>query len=189
MKPMDTKPQIIAVMSIEEAIAGDNCPHCGQADRRVYEHIRTCSEAHKNIDLDKNTDRNCRWATHDLCGKVLVLRRQDGLCLVENDHSRYVVPISSLHFGMLSRLIDEIEEYDLATEEIEKLINILRIKGKGKIKIPPHPELWPGCRLEVQMGQATKIASIKVKRGACYLCETEDGVSVLISPKNILGIK
>lgn len=188
MKSETTAAPVVQALNLEQALAGETCPYCGQPRKNLLDHIDTCQEAIANKELEKNTPRS-QWAMHQTCGKVFVLSYQQGLCVVEGDTGRFVVPLNSLKFGGLSRLIDSIEEAELAPDEIERLINILRIKAKGTIKIPLYPELWPGCRVEAQLGEHVRTLKVKTKRGGCYLAEIEGrGTSVNIAPKDILRI-
>lgn len=178
---------VIVAFTTEEAIAGEVCPYCGKAEKKIREHIETCEEAQKNKAIQKRADKSLKWAYHDLCGKCFVINRSDGLCIIENDYTRYCVPISSLRFGAMSEIVEMIEEYDLSLDECEKLINIIRIKSSNQASIPNFPQLWPGCEVEVQMGNMVKTGRVKKRNGSNYKIEVGNkGKIVNISPKHII---
>ena len=170
-------------MNIEQAASGNSCPYCGGKKHKECEQMKSCHE------VDLKIPKSDKWAIHKNCGKVLIMSRKHGLCLIEGDDGiRYVVPITSLQFGGLSAIIELIESTTLAQEELESLLNLIRLKAKD-FKQPQHPELWPGCVIEIQLGQHIKQATVQGRNGPCYwvLPEgSEEGVNV--SPKSILRI-
>lgn len=184
-----TRP-VLPAINIDDVLNGDICPYCGIQDKGILQHIRTCNHAKCDIETARTIDSSHHWAIHETCGKVMVLARRDGLCLIENGEGRYVVPLPSLKFGTLSRLLDQIESADLAQDEVEILINILRVQSREfGSKFPSHPQLWPGCRVEIQLGDQIKPALIKAIRGNGYLAQIEGGdKTVNISPKHIVRL-
>ena len=180
--------QCVKTLIIEHALVGSLCPYCGVTCRHIREHIQACRERRKNIEIDSKTPAE-RWASHPRLGKVMFIERQEGLCLVEGDSGRYVVPIASLTTGQLSAALQAIEDIDLAPEEITHLINTLRIKAKSLDKLPRYPELWPGCTVEIQMGDTVRKATIQYKRGPLYYAIVDDNdVGVNISSKEVLKL-
>jgi len=179
----------IKAISIELALSNNQCPYCGKILEDLLNHIKTCPERDRNIEHESGIDPSDRWAMHDILGKVFILSTKDGLGLVEGDCGRHVVPIIALKTGQLSAIIELIEETDLSEEETGQLINALRIKSKTLAKIPRYPILHNGCRIEIQMGEHVKSATIKGKCGPCYRAHPDGHDSGLnVSPKAILRI-
>ena len=172
--------------SIELALTNDHCPYCGSHAKRLDKHLEDCRRKQQNLEYSKITKSTDKWAVHEECGKVMILHRSHGLCLVEADGGRYVVPIMSLKFGALSHLVSQIENADLSDDEASILINILRVKAK-EYHIPKHPDLWNGCRVEIQLGEHVKSAVIVEKNGNNYVAEVGTK-RVNIAPKNIIRI-
>jgi len=180
--------QCVKTLTIEHALVGSVCPYCGVTCKHIREHTKACRERRKNIEIDSKMPSE-RWATHPILGKVMFIRRHEGLCLIEGDSGRYVVPIASLKTGQLSAALQAIEDIDLAPEEIAHLINTLRIKAKSLGKLPRYPELWPGCEVEIQMGDTVRQATIQYKRGPLYYAIVNDNdVGVNISNKEVLKL-
>ena len=130
-----------------------------------------------------------RWATHYECGRVLIIESHEGLCLIEADSGRHVVPISSLKFGALGRIIEALEVNTFAQDELEQLISILLVKSRH-FKIPEHAQLWPGVRIELQLGALVRQATIKKSSGNNSYIAVVDGhdKSINITTKNILRV-
>lgn len=171
----------VAALTIEEALAGSQCPYCGETPKEnPKEHLEACRS--KSDPTPKP-----QWAYHIHCGKVMVLAQQDGLCLVENAYGRYVVPSRSLQCSSFSKVMEAIEEHELSIDEIEKLINILRIQTNDQVNIPKSPKLWPGCQVEVKMGTQNKVCTIGCAKGSMYRAAV-DGKTINISPKHIIRI-
>lgn len=175
--------------SIDLALNGDKCPYCGKSAKMLDKHLEKCSERKKNIEVNKKEGCNEKWGMHEDYGKCFILSKHNGLCLIEAESGRYVVPITSLHMGLLGNILDHIEKTDLSIDEIEKIINALRIKSKNEAKVPKYPDLWPGARIEAQFGNSVKAVTIKYKRGDQYIV-TEDAseTKINIPPNHILRI-
>lgn len=130
-----------------------------------------------------------KWAMHKSHGKVLILNQIDGLCLIESDSGRYVSAASLLVAGQLSPILKAIEDTELADEEIDQLIRVLRIKIKDYTKLSKLPELWPGCQIEIQMGEQVHKARIESKCGSCYVVMPDGRDSTInVSPKQIIRL-
>jgi hypothetical protein len=184
-----TQQLAIRAVSIELALSSGHCPYCGKAQGDLSNHLKVCPEYSRNIEHAKDMDPSDKWGMHDAIGKVFILSTENGLSLVEGDFGRYVVPVCALKTGQLSAIIETIENTDLSEEEIGQLINALRVKSKTLIAIPRYPELKPGCRIEIQLGNHIKAATIKRKCGPSYRAHPDGHSSGLnVSPKQILRI-
>lgn len=185
---IEQKPITLKANCIDDVFAGETCPYCGQNSKKLLEHISKCPETELNRQTADNAEAS-RWAMHEGCGKVMVLDTREGLALIESDYNRYVVPIKTLRCGHLSRIIEQVEDADLTEEESTCLINVLRIRAKDFNKSPGYPELTPGCRIEVKLGDFVKKATIKARRNGGYLA-VPDGtdIGVNITTKHIVRL-
>jgi len=180
------KSVIVTATSIQEAIDSEICPHCGSDN----DHGQECEDATQNKLLQDEIEPRVRWALHPECGRVLVIEYNNGLCVIETDEGRRVSPIRCLEFGCLNKAINVIDDLQLSNDQIEKLINVLRIRCKT-LKLPKYPELWPGCQIEVQMGRFVNVATITEKRGNTYVCVADaptGHVTLNVSHKQIIGL-
>lgn len=182
-----SKPAVVAAYNIEFALNGDKCPYCG-LNGKVSTHIKECKERDKNIAAAAKL-KTARWAMHKSHGKVLILDHSDGLCLIESESGRYVSAASLLVAGQLSPILKAIESTELSDEEIDELVRALRIKIKDYTKLSKLPELWPGCQIEIQMGEKVHKATVNSKMGSVYVV-TPDGrdSSLNVSPKQIIRL-
>ena len=170
------------------ALEGSICPHCGKQCDELLGHIRHCTKAVEDRKIDSNTSKQL-WAVHDSLGKVMVLERGNGLCLVEGELGRCVVSISSLVFGALSEVLGVLEQQQLSDDEIAYIINTLRLQSSNRIKIPNSPELPIGSIVEVQMGKHVKRGDVVKKVGSCYAVSINGHKHTInISFKNILKV-
>ncbi len=178
---------ITKVNYLQDAYDGDTCPYCGTKAQDLSKHISKCKVAKQN---QKAEYTQSQWALHEVAGKVMVLSITDGLALVENDAGRYAIPVLELQFtDELGPILQTIENSSLSDSAIEKLINILRVKNKSFMKLPAYPELWPGCRVELRMGNKVQKATIDKRRGKGYVAIVDGYLTgITIYNKNIVGI-
>jgi len=182
----------ISAFSIEDALAGEQCPYCGyihEGDRQA--HYNNCQERQDNIEIDTATDRNDRWAFHQTYGRVLVISREQGLCVICADFGppRQVLPINMLEFGAHTRILDSIEEAELSDDQISTIINALRMKLSNFTTLPKYPKLWPGCRIELQLGNTIHRATIKKCNINNYIIVVDGrDTGMNISPKQIVRV-
>jgi len=182
MQPETTGIQAYNVDSIYEA---DNCPHCGERTDDITAHLERCEAAAKDRAHMARLE-GVRWAIHKTLGKVLIVGRRDGMCLVASVNGRYAVPASSIN-NHLGRLIDTIKQLDLNDEEMDQLINELRIMS-GRFQKLSWPALRPGNCVEIEAGKKHYLITIEKKRGSCYVGRMRDGSTVNISPRDIVRI-
>ena len=178
----------VRAFDIESALADNRCPYCGKTVQDLLNHIRQCDERMKNVKFDASLGAE-RWAMHEIFGKALILNKSDGLCLIESDSGRFVVPATSLSVGQLNKVLGVLDETELSDDELCRIINLLRVKVKDFTKVPQLPELWPGCQVEIQLGDRTHRATIRTKKKCGYVAVPEgreDGIN--ISNKHILRI-
>ena len=192
MKESQLKLSIVTkAFNIEDALTNEKCPYCGHIHKESRQiHYDNCVERQKNLETDK-TAKNDRWAFHQIYGRVLIVGREYGLYVICADYGpeRQVVPINALKFGVHTKILEAIEETELPEEEIETVINILRVKLKNFTKLPKYPKLWPGCRVEIQFGDYIRKATIKSCKTNSYTAVADGKTSVVnISPKHIIRI-
>ena len=112
-----------------------------------------------------------RYGLHDECGRCMILETREGLCLVENDARRYVVPANTLGIGCVASVLQVIESRDLNTEQLQEVIQHLMVKAK-KTKI--GTVYRRGMRVEFKHDKGFSIGRINRRHGLYgYIVEIE----------------
>lgn len=160
------------------------CPFCQAKVKNLSSHFKHCDKHSKSIAVEAQRG----WALHNICGKVLVLNIMDGLCLFESESGRYVSPATNFKFGVVGETISFLEEAQLSDDEIDTIINMLRLKRKEFGSLPEYPELWRGCEVEIQAGDNIHRATIVKFLSPGYMVTLETGLEISVQPRHIIRI-
>jgi len=175
---------IIKANSIEEVLTGATCPFCHATKTEMPGHLMGCEE-YANFG---GPDAECGWAVHYAYGKVLVLNIADGLCLFESPEGRFVSTTASFQFGTISETISHLENADLSDEEIDTVINMLRLKRKEFGSLSEYPKLWKGCKVDIVAGDNVHQATVSKFLNPGYMVVLESGLEISVQPKHIIRI-
>ncbi len=175
---------IIKANSIEEILIGSICPFCRAKAKNLSKHFEECDKHAGSVTI--KADRG--WSVHNVCGKSLIIDVIDGLCLFVSDSGQYVSPAINFQFGALGKAISYLEDANLSDDEIDTVINILRLNRKEFGSLSEYPELWKGCKVDIVAGDNIHQATINKFLNPGYMVVLESGLEISIQPKHIIRI-
>lgn len=131
---------------------------------------KPCLQAAQKLDHERKSN-GCTWALHDELGRCMILKIDDGLCLVENTIGRYIVAAADLTIGCVSQCLELIEQRDLSPDQLAELISHLMVKVKSTVR----PAMHNGSRVVFKHGDGLSEGRVCRRHGKnCYIVEIED---------------
>lgn len=171
-------------ISIDEAfLQGEKkhytCPYCGIKERNkngiinpvwIDKHLKRCKQRLSNLNAEiglREFLKISRWVMHPKCGRCMVLETRDGLCLVENDHGRYIVAVADIKFDTVNDCLQMIHTKQLSHDQTIELISHLMSKIHYR---PVHHHIKIGDKVEFHLNQKVRYGLVyDVTRHNCYV--------------------
>lgn len=162
------------------------CPYCGAKDNNgksktkgvisatpivwIEYHLERCKKKNYHIKCQqklKEIIARDKWVLHEQCGRCMVLAIENGLCLVENDHGRYVVAAGDVKYNTVSNCLETIDNYCFSKDQIAEIISYLMAKVNHR-RI--YPRVRIGDRVEFHLKHRTRLGLVKqVSKKHCVI--------------------